>query len=173
VFSGLDSETEEQVFNRLLGTDGLFRQLGTTVILVTHAVRRLSYCSHIIALNKSGQISEQGSYDELKMSAGYVQSLSTKLKGEDVLRPTSEKAVESSRLDKPLLNAEVEELETDELNRKTGDLKVYKYYFASIGWLRCTPFVVSVIMYGVAYKLTEFLLTYCKCLPAFQATNPD
>lgn len=43
VFSGLDAETEEQVFNRLFGAAGLFRQMNTAVLLVTHAVHRLPY----------------------------------------------------------------------------------------------------------------------------------
>lgn len=37
VFSGLDAGTEEQIFNRLLGKQGLLREMGKTVLLVTHA----------------------------------------------------------------------------------------------------------------------------------------
>ena len=35
--SGLDLETERHCFHQLLGQDGLIRQIGATVILVTHA----------------------------------------------------------------------------------------------------------------------------------------
>lgn len=37
VFSGLDASTEETIFNRLLGKQGLLRKSQITVILVTHA----------------------------------------------------------------------------------------------------------------------------------------
>ena len=37
VFSGLDADTEEKVFNRLLGKQGLLRRSHVTVVLVTHA----------------------------------------------------------------------------------------------------------------------------------------
>lgn len=37
VFSGLDASTEEIIFNRLLGKQGLLRRNHVTVILVTHA----------------------------------------------------------------------------------------------------------------------------------------
>lgn len=37
VFSGLDASTEELVFNRLPGSKGLLRKMGTTVIVATLA----------------------------------------------------------------------------------------------------------------------------------------
>lgn len=37
VLSALDAKTESHVAERLLGKDGIFRRLGTTVVLITHA----------------------------------------------------------------------------------------------------------------------------------------
>ena len=37
VLSALDAKTESHVANSLLGEDGLFRAVKTTVILITHA----------------------------------------------------------------------------------------------------------------------------------------
>jgi ATP-binding cassette subfamily C (CFTR/MRP) protein 1 len=37
VFSGMDATTEHLVFNRLLGSEGLLRINGATVIIATHA----------------------------------------------------------------------------------------------------------------------------------------
>jgi ATP-binding cassette subfamily C (CFTR/MRP) protein 1 len=37
VLSALDAKTEAQVAEMLLGSNGIFRKLGTTVILITHA----------------------------------------------------------------------------------------------------------------------------------------
>ena len=54
VFSGLDSETEEQVFDRLFGVAGLFRKMKTTVLLVTHAVHRLPYSDCKYFLDRIG-----------------------------------------------------------------------------------------------------------------------
>lgn len=36
VMSALDAETQEMIIQRLLSRDGIFRQLGTTVVLTTH-----------------------------------------------------------------------------------------------------------------------------------------
>ncbi|KFY94605.1 hypothetical protein V500_03137 [Pseudogymnoascus sp. VKM F-4518 (FW-2643)] len=51
VFSGLDAISEDRIFSRLLRKNGLLRQLGTTVILVTHAAHCLSYANYILSLN--------------------------------------------------------------------------------------------------------------------------
>lgn len=37
VLSALDAKTESNVVNNLMGTKGLFRELGTTVLLITHS----------------------------------------------------------------------------------------------------------------------------------------
>jgi ATP-binding cassette subfamily C (CFTR/MRP) protein 1 len=163
VFSGLDAETEEQVFNRLLGKQGLFQQMKITVLLVTHAVHRLPYSNHVIALDAMGRIAEQGSFNKLKDSGGYVQGLATKLKGEDD-SSSEEDAADGLPPIKlvPTFPADHEEFnaKTEELNRQTGDFQVYKYYFASIGWKDTTIFVFFVVLYGTAGKLTEFIVTY-------------
>lgn len=36
VMSALDAQTQEMIIQRLLSHDGIFRQLGTTVVLTTH-----------------------------------------------------------------------------------------------------------------------------------------
>lgn len=48
VLSALDGKTEEMIVQRLFGADGLFRKLGTTVVLVTHASRY--FCSNSFCL---------------------------------------------------------------------------------------------------------------------------
>ncbi|KAG0646471.1 abc multidrug transporter B [Hyphodiscus hymeniophilus] len=163
IFSGLDAETEEQVFTRLLGKQGLFQQMKVTVLLVTHAVHRLPYSNHVIALDAMGRIAEQGSFAILNDSGGYVQGLAAKLKGED--NSSSEegevdplpliKLVPTFPIDQEEYNAQ-----TEELNRQTGDFQVYKYYFASIGWKMNLTFIGFVVLYGTAGKLTEFIVTF-------------
>jgi ABC-type multidrug transport system ATPase subunit len=160
VFSGLDAETEEQIFNRLLGKQGLFQQMGITVLLVTHAVHRLSYSNYVIALDPLGRIAEQGSFDTLRSSSGYVQELTSKLKdGND-----EHNVPIVINLFKLMLTFLVDQDEfnviTKELNRQTGDFQVYKYYFASIGWKYNIMFIGCVILYGFAPKVANLIVTY-------------
>lgn len=37
VLSALDAMTESRIIDNLIGPNGLFRELGTTVLLITHA----------------------------------------------------------------------------------------------------------------------------------------
>lgn len=137
--------------------------MGVTVLLVTHAVHRLPYSNHVIALDAMGRIAEQGSFEILKDTGGYVQGLAAKLKGEDD-SSSEDDAADTLPPFKlvPTFPADQEEFnaQTEELNRQTGDFQVYKYYFASIGWKYNTIFMGFVVLYGTAAKLTEFVVTY-------------
>lgn len=162
VFSGLDAETEDQVFNRLFGGEGLLRRMGTTVLLATHAVHRLPFSDHIIALDSFGHVIEQGHFEQLKTSGGYVEKITTKLRDSD---DTSEKKPqEAAKLDTSAFKATADEHDAhaEELNRQSGDFSVYKYYFASMRWRHVLMFFVFVVLVGVTTKMPEILLTYCK-----------
>ncbi|OQD99550.1 hypothetical protein PENSOL_c006G04539 [Penicillium solitum] len=158
-FSGLDPETEEIVFTRLFGKSGLFRQLQTTVLLVTNAVNRLPYADHIIALDATGGITEQGSLDQLRGAGGYVEGLETRHKYESISDRTGIYAKEIS-IESPSSGAEQKKnAEQDELNRPIGEWSTYKYYFASIGWPRALLSLFLVSFSGVAVKLTELVVS--------------
>ncbi|KAM0132971.1 hypothetical protein ACHAP3_006261 [Botrytis cinerea] len=161
VFSGLDSETEEQVFKRLFGKQGLFHEMGTTVLLVTHAVHRLAYSDCIIVLDQSSQIIEQGTFDYLKTTGGYVENLETRHRSEE--GDTGEVDMkETIQKQSPFATVENDDLmnEVADLNRQTGDASVYRYYFASIGWVPTGIFFLLVFIFGAASKLPEIALTY-------------
>lgn len=165
VFSGLDAETEEQIFSRLFSSQGLLRQLKTTLLLVTHAVSRLSYSDHVIVLDAQGRITEQGSFAKLKSSGGYVQGLDPRSKSETASQDGTDQETEAKPTVLPQVQAEQEEeisTITEELNRQTGDFAVYKHYFATIGVWHSIIFLASATLYGTATKFTEFLLTFCK-----------
>lgn len=53
VFSGLDADTEDKIFDRLFSRGGLLRNMPTTVILVTHGGKRLrinnAFCTDCIS----------------------------------------------------------------------------------------------------------------------------
>ncbi|KAL2062648.1 hypothetical protein VTL71DRAFT_5720 [Oculimacula yallundae] len=129
VFSGLDATSEDRIFSRLLGKTGLLRQLGTTVILVTHAVHRLSYSDHIISLNSSGSISEQGTFQQVMSSDGYVANLAARHTTE-----SEDGIAESPAPPKAPTDDTARQNATADLNRPVGNWSVYKYYFASAGW---------------------------------------
>lgn len=138
IFSGLDADTEEQVFRQVFGPDGLLRRRRSTVILCTHSIRHLPAADYIIALG-DGTIAEQGTFSDLVTLQGYVHRLGLKSSSDSDAsseKTTSKKSVRESRpqlLRMTTTNASTLASETDE-SRKMGDKTVYTHYFKSVGW---------------------------------------
>lgn len=145
VFSGLDATSEDRIFSRLLGRNGLLRQLGITVILVTHAAHRLSYADHIISLDAQGSVSEQGKFEQLVMENGYVAGLDARHTREADNSPKEDAAPMKAAAgdDTARQNA------VADINRPVGDWKVYKFYFASAGWHNVLLLAGLVVIYAM------------------------
>lgn len=168
IFSGLDADTEERIFVRLFSRQGLFRQLGTTVLLVTHAVHRLSYADHVIAMTAEGSIAEQGTFEQLKESKGYVAMLEADYKAEKSKEDDSEHEKPANVVHAALIEEEEEQLVQEEntelhiaqedLTRQTGDLSLYWYYLRSVHWASSAFWATCFVMYGVANKLGEYVV---------------
>lgn len=75
ILSGLDTDTEQAVFDRVFGQSGLLKQQNAIVVLCTHSIRHLPSADHIIALGSGGDIVEQGKFSELSKNGLYIQSL--------------------------------------------------------------------------------------------------
>jgi ATP-binding cassette subfamily C (CFTR/MRP) protein 1 len=157
VFSGIDADTEEHIFRKLFGKSGLLRRNGTAVLLVTHAVARLSYADWVVVLNKNGAIAEQGTYSTLRESGAYVASLDLRFKqttNEDVDQPT-----EANRLAVDVVEADEEEA-ANLSARKTGDWDTYKYYFAAAGGKSTVLATVLAFIYIGSVKSPGLIVSY-------------
>lgn len=139
IFSGLDADTEEKVFQQVFGADGILRKRRCTVILCTHSVRHLPLADYIITLGE-GTVVEQGSFNELMTGQGYVQSLG--LRDSSDSDASSQNTTPSSvQESKPQLlkataiaNALPLVAKADK-SRQFGDGTVYKHYCKSMGWI--------------------------------------
>jgi ATP-binding cassette subfamily C (CFTR/MRP) protein 1 len=108
----------------------------------------LPSADYIIALGGRGEIVEQGTFQALNTSQGYVRSFSvqqskhesatTEPTGKFTLRPMSTS---------PLTNA------MDNKKRQLGDLSVYLYYFRSIG-------TVSIMLFFLFNAAQGFFSTF-------------
>jgi ABC-type multidrug transport system fused ATPase/permease subunit len=129
VLAGLDPVTEEVVFQRVFGRDGLLRKIGTTVLLATHSVKRLPQADFILVLDKNGTLIHQGTFAELNATAPYIHDLELSL--EDI----------SSHVDNPANDRSLGEVQAAvsgtiidaNESRKIGDWAIYKYYARALG----------------------------------------
>lgn len=139
VLAGLDSVTEELVFKRVFGRDGLLHGLGATVVLATHSVKHLPQADLILVLEQDGTLVQHGSFSELNATGRYVQDMKLRL-GEGISSHDGDGAEiqevnGSRRMNVPPTVAAADE------SRKTGDWMIYKYYARALGPLGLVLFV--------------------------------
>lgn len=143
VMCGLDASTEEQVFEAVLGENGLLRGADTTVIFVTNAIHRFAQADHIITLGPDGTITEQGTFDELRQQGGYVSNL-TRRGDRNTQKQGERHAIKGFK--QSLVHMKVEE--SIEKENAAGDLTIYSYYIGTFGWLRWLVFCFFCALYG-------------------------
>ena len=110
-------------------------------------MQHLRHADSIIVLSTDGNVASHGTFDELKRSNSYFQSLLIKDH-----RTDEENVIENEQMHQstamPLDEADIDqEWRVDELSRATGDVTLYKYYIQSIGGLYCSLFFGLYICY--------------------------
>lgn len=151
ILSGLDADTEEQVFLRVFSPVGLIRQRSATALLCTHSVRHLPSADHIVALGPRGTIVEQGTFQELMANEKYVSTLGVEITQKSSSRGSSTPPATkpaSDPLPKPKPTKPVLPSDLDEKARMTGDWAVYRHYFARIGTGAKVVFIVFGAIWG-------------------------
>ncbi|KAE8374180.1 putative ABC transporter [Aspergillus bertholletiae] len=174
VFSGLDADTEEQVFRQVFGSNGLLRRQGSTVVLCTHSVRHLPTADYIIAL-ENGSVAEQGTFVDLSTRAGYVQRLKLRQKqdgGEDTTAddepspcPEHESQTVVGNKLEPAITVNSRQGPTPvapavAAARQVGDATVYKLYLKSMGWFVAACSVFFAALWGLFTNYPTIWLTY-------------
>ncbi|KAH7118766.1 multidrug resistance-like protein [Dendryphion nanum] len=169
VFSGLDVNTQKNVFTRLFGPDGLLRKWKTTVLIATHAVNLLPFSDKVIALSSTGTIAEQGTFKNLNAVNGYVHQFYVEHSEEE---PTTQQDDPAELTTKALpRNQSAITVPSDgDKSRQMGDWAVYKYYFGTIGAPAAITFLTLGIMWAV---LTAFPVVWLKWYADANAREPN
>lgn len=112
----------------------------------------LSSADWIIALNQSGNVIQQGTFENLSLTEGYIHSLS--IRKTTAGRNIEEEEPESkSPIPSKILSVE-QVIPPDllsEASRQTGDFAVYKYYLSTIGIWNFWIFLFSVTAFAFFY----------------------
>ncbi|KAJ4299242.1 hypothetical protein N0V90_004486 [Kalmusia sp. IMI 367209] len=145
--SGLDGQTENRVWHSLFGREGLLRRCRSTVLIASSSAKRLPYCDHIVALDKEGKIIEQGNFEKLNGTGGYVANFDLPPPDWDF---TPEKHVYEAPpkyTERAITGKVTEEDIQAETNRRTGDVAIYYYYIRSVGWTAALVFMISITIF--------------------------
>jgi ABC-type multidrug transport system fused ATPase/permease subunit len=162
---GLDADTEEQVFHRVFGPEGLLRRRNATAVLCTHSVRHLQQADHIVALAEDGSVVEQGTFSSLISNTGYIQSLGVKISDVKKARidDTATQEDDDLRRSKPEFKTVTRTGTPSSMNeraRMNGDPTIYRHYLASIGKRFIVVFIVFGLCWGFFYNWGTIWLQY-------------
>ncbi|KJZ74889.1 hypothetical protein HIM_05798 [Hirsutella minnesotensis 3608] len=178
VFSGMDANTVKHISSQLLGPHGLFRKRSITVVLATHN-RQLGSLADSVIIMEEGRVvetirsrtlvAEDDSTDPLKHG---LSDIDAEIPADGpTSQPGSDGSIQGKASRPP---AEIPVGDTDEslsdVKRKSGDPLVYKYYFASAGWLQVTGFVISLVLWILC---TEFPTIWIKRWSDANTVHPN
>ncbi|KAK2036799.1 ABC transporter [Colletotrichum somersetense] len=166
VLSGLDADTEENVFRQVFGNGGLLRQRGTAVVLCPHPTRHLQSSDNIIFLTADGGLAEQGTFHQLLENETSVihsfknQPNSQELdKMEKTKLPTTADSGTTPLESRVSTNSESSEISTNP-TRVMGDATVFRYYFRSIGASYMAAFATFGIICGFFFNFPTVWLKF-------------
>ncbi|KAI1662286.1 putative ABC multidrug transporter [Daldinia decipiens] len=164
VFSGLDTDTEDLVFQRVFGANGILKRRQTTVVLCTHSVRHLPSAAHVIALAPDGSVTEQGTFDDLMVNRNYIHSLG--VKSSSISQIASDKLESEPDAPEPPDNSlgKIPPLppapKINDKARLTGDKAAYMVYLKSMGMVLGTCLLVLGMLFGFFCNFPTVWLKY-------------
>jgi len=153
-FSGLDSKTESLVFSRLLGSQGLLKRLGCTIVLATHAVRYVYEADELLILGQRGTIKSHGNIEHLRLTDQYVR---------DNLKDVKQIDQDDNALsDEPIAEyiQQPPDSEAQDAARQSGDFAIYGYYFKQISLLNLAIFVLFNCIYVFCTRFSQVWVEY-------------
>lgn len=113
----------------------------------TCTAKRLPYCDHIVALDSTGKIVEQGTYDKLNRTGGYVSSFDLPPPDWDFMPEKHVYEAPPKYTERATTDKVTEDDIQAEANRRTGDAAIYLYYVRSVGWMPTIIFIVSITIF--------------------------
>ncbi|KAL5046465.1 hypothetical protein BDW71DRAFT_181773 [Aspergillus fruticulosus] len=156
VLSGLDANTEQTVLDNVFGRHGICRKTGTAVILATHSARHVKQADHVIIMEPGGTILKQGTPSSVNLVSADD--------GESDSEITDNNAANHRGAPPPPRPEIGEQMEEEpegvELLRKTGDIRLYSYYFRMLGWEVTTVMAVSCALFAFSAKFPTVWLNW-------------
>lgn len=159
ILSGLDNDTEAELFRRVFGPGSLTRRRNVTVVICTHSVRHLPTADHIIALGDGGTVIEQGTFRDLMNSGKYVKSLG--IRHNDSSTPSETDETENTdAVIATTPSFKADEAAVEDRTRQQGDWSIYTHYFSSVSTTSAIVLVICGILCGASHNLSTVWLRF-------------
>jgi ATP-binding cassette, subfamily C (CFTR/MRP), member 1 len=133
--------------------------------MLTSSAKRIPYADHIIALDADGAIDEQGRFEFLNATGGYISQFN--LSPPDWSQPTDDASTAFNVDSNGELDVPEDVLESNEnleaaANKATGDFSIYGYYMKSVGWFPVVVFVffISGFIFCISFPSRQYPCYY-------------
>lgn len=121
-FSALDGRTQDQVIDSLLGSEGLLRKLGSTVVWISNSMQHFHLADDVIVL-ADGMVKESGTWKQLRKDDPQLLELINSHRDTSQRLETLERHQAFAKPESIVTNSVMEAPSRD------GDLSLYSYYF--------------------------------------------
>ncbi|KAL3429940.1 P-loop containing nucleoside triphosphate hydrolase protein [Aspergillus tetrazonus] len=156
VLSGLDANTEQAVLDNVFGPHGICHKTGTAVVFATHSARHVKQADHVIIMEPGGTILKQGTPSSVNLVSADGGESDCEITDDDATNHRG--ALTPPR---PEIGEQMEEEpEGVQLLRKTGDIRLYSYYFRMLGWEVTTVMAVSCALFAFSAKFPTVWLNW-------------
>ena len=157
MFFGLDNAVQQHIATHVFGPKGLLRRQEVTVVLCTHSTSHLPFADYVIAFSSNGRVTEEGTFEKLNMSSGYVRSVY--VNGPSIGASISKGESTVTRRVEALKSKGLADEEMNGL-QMTTDISVYNYYFKNVGVYHVFIFILLATLFSVLYDFPVILLKW-------------
>lgn len=162
IFSGMDSHTVEHISRRIFSQQGLLRQQGMTVVLVTSTCK-YQYCrpklisdmvdkllplANIIVVLEGGQITGAGNADSIQSNHDFLSQVQVRVQENDENWEETELAADKSKPQIQVIHGPPTDLADRDPSRRNGDFSVYRYYAEASGRRAVISFLSFMLLWA-------------------------
>lgn len=151
VLSALDHPTGRHVFQEVIGTTGIARKLGITVIFATHNRHYLERADHLVLLNEKGTIVECGDPTQLEST---IDELDVKTSADH----QNERIENDTQDEKALASTTIRKGSQEKREVEDVGSAVYGYYLRSAGWLPMSLVLILGLLAAVLFSVASYWL---------------
>lgn len=155
-FSALDHDTGTAILTSLCGTNGLFQQSNTTVVLTTYLPECLDIAEDVVFLDGNGNVSCDKGY-VLSETRSQIMSLLVHRNND---RETGGEEEEAAAHPSSLANSQLGVQRVDETSHQKGDVRLFLFWMDEIGRLDMSYWFCLVALSGIAEGFPTTYLKY-------------
>lgn len=160
VLSGMDSRTEDLIVRDVMGPDGLFRKIGTTIVLSTQPTRNLQLADRIIILHDKTMLRQTTPVEVNSSKDAYIKEIELEMCNSTGQRSSQNQETATMFNATPQSEENNEEITNSRKPPSISDVENYKFYFTAIGASMLLPFGLVGIGFAFLYNFSTVWLEF-------------